>query len=65
MSIPVLFLSIGVDFNVNVRGNYELSFPPDGNSLNPVKLAVEVNFQSFNLQCQYTFSPECFPRRVD
>lgn len=40
-----------MDLFVEFRVNYELSFPPGDNSLNPLKLAVEVNFKSFN-QCQ-------------
>ena len=37
-----------MDLYVEYSINYELSFPSEDNSLNPLKLAVEVNFKSFN-----------------
>ena len=43
VSIPVFVISIGVDFSLSFQVNNQLSFPPDGNSLSPVKLAVEVS----------------------
>ncbi len=42
IQIPVLILTVGVDFSLNFQVNDELSFPPEDNSVNPVKLAVEV-----------------------
>lgn len=42
IQIPVLILTVGVDFSLSFQVNNELSFPPEDNSVNPVKLAVEV-----------------------
>ncbi|KAJ7389124.1 hypothetical protein OS493_033446 [Desmophyllum pertusum] len=42
ISIPVFILRVGVDFSLNFQVNNQLSFPADGNTVDPVKLAVEI-----------------------
>lgn len=35
-------MQLGVDFSIKFKVNNQLSFPSDENSVNPVKLAVQV-----------------------
>ena len=42
IQVPVLFLSVGVEFSLRGALSNQLNFPPEGNSLSPIKLAVEV-----------------------
>ena len=42
ISVSIFFLKLGVDSSLTVRVEYKLSFPPEGNSLIPPKLAVQV-----------------------
>lgn len=57
ISIPVFILRVGVDFSLNFQVNNQLSFPADGNSVDPVKLAVEVrNLSILKSPMPYDFS---------
>ena len=40
--MPVFILSLGVDFSLIGTLGIQLNFPSEGNSVSPVKLAVEV-----------------------
>lgn len=42
VSIPVFFLTVGVDFSLTFKVNIQLKFPAQKNSLSPVKLAIEI-----------------------
>ena len=42
IQVPVLFLSVGVEFSLRGALSNQLNFPPERNSLSPIKLAVEV-----------------------
>ena len=39
---PVFILSLGIDFSLVGALGVQLNFPSEGNSISPVKLAVEV-----------------------
>ena len=43
ISVPVHILKIGVKFSLSFEVSSQLSFPWDQNSVNPLKLAAEVN----------------------
>ena len=43
ISVPVHILKIGVTFSLSFEVSSQLSFPWDQNSVNPLKLAAEVN----------------------
>ncbi|XP_067045179.1 uncharacterized skeletal organic matrix protein 1-like [Acropora muricata] len=42
IQVPVFILSLGVDFSLIGKLGMQLNFPSEGNSVSPVKLAVEI-----------------------
>lgn len=55
ISVPVYILHLGVDFDLAFSLDNQISFPPEGNSINPVQLAVEVE-----PSCEVTVNIEAY-----